>query len=261
MLSPFPGMDPYLERYWRDVHTRLMVYAADTIQNQLPGDLAARVEESVSVDDDGDETQKFAPDVSLAEEHRAAWHPPAAGTATAVAEPLIVAAEPVERHIEIIDTKSADRIVTVIEFLSPSNKLSGIDRSRYIEKQHEYLKSTSNLVEIDLIRAGDFIVAVSPGNLTPAYLDSYIACVRRADRRAEAEIYRMPLREELPSIWIPLRRTDTDIALNLQALINTCYDRSRYSTKIDYTAEPRPPLPPGDAEWANELLRAAGLRT
>ncbi|MDP6502539.1 MAG: DUF4058 family protein [Planctomycetota bacterium] len=26
MPSPFPGMDPYLEYFWRDVHTALTVY-------------------------------------------------------------------------------------------------------------------------------------------------------------------------------------------------------------------------------------------
>ena len=55
MKSPFPGMDPYLERYWGDVHAKLMVYACDQINECLPKDLLARVEETVYVDaDDGD---------------------------------------------------------------------------------------------------------------------------------------------------------------------------------------------------------------
>jgi len=28
MKSPFPGMDPYLERYWRDLHQSLIIYTA-----------------------------------------------------------------------------------------------------------------------------------------------------------------------------------------------------------------------------------------
>lgn len=43
MRSPFPGMDPYLERHWSDVSTSLLVYACDHIQEQLPDDLVARV--------------------------------------------------------------------------------------------------------------------------------------------------------------------------------------------------------------------------
>jgi hypothetical protein len=29
MKSPFPGMDPYLEQHWRDVHSSLIIYARD----------------------------------------------------------------------------------------------------------------------------------------------------------------------------------------------------------------------------------------
>ena len=34
--SPFPGMDPYLEQHWGDVHTRLMFYISNQINAQLP---------------------------------------------------------------------------------------------------------------------------------------------------------------------------------------------------------------------------------
>src|SRR4051794_41615118 len=47
MPSPFPGMDPYLEAHWRDVHSRLIIYASDALQGVLPGSLRARVEERV----------------------------------------------------------------------------------------------------------------------------------------------------------------------------------------------------------------------
>src|SRR5262249_57266251 len=47
MPSPFPGMDPYLEAHWRDIHAGLIIYARDALQGQLPSGLRARVEESV----------------------------------------------------------------------------------------------------------------------------------------------------------------------------------------------------------------------
>ena len=47
MKSPFPGMDPYLEAHWGDIHQRIVLYAADQLQGQLPSDLRARVEERV----------------------------------------------------------------------------------------------------------------------------------------------------------------------------------------------------------------------
>jgi hypothetical protein len=35
MKSPFPGMDPYLEQHWLDVHHRLATYARDQLQRKL----------------------------------------------------------------------------------------------------------------------------------------------------------------------------------------------------------------------------------
>ena len=39
MKSPFPGMDPYLERHWGDVHQALVTYIRDQLQPSLPDDL------------------------------------------------------------------------------------------------------------------------------------------------------------------------------------------------------------------------------
>ena len=35
MKSPFPGMDPYLERHWRGAHHALVTYARDQLQTKL----------------------------------------------------------------------------------------------------------------------------------------------------------------------------------------------------------------------------------
>ena len=47
MQSPFPGMDPYLEQHWGDVHHSLVTFAQGSLNEQLPADLRARVEERV----------------------------------------------------------------------------------------------------------------------------------------------------------------------------------------------------------------------
>lgn len=33
--SPFPGMDPYVERFWNDVQASLVVYASDALNGTL----------------------------------------------------------------------------------------------------------------------------------------------------------------------------------------------------------------------------------
>ena len=81
----------------------------------------------------------------------------------AVVEPLLVeaGAEPAtETFLEIIDRESGNRVVTVIEFLSPSNKSPDPDQEQYLRKQHEITSSDANLVEIDLNRFGMHTLAV-----------------------------------------------------------------------------------------------------
>src|SRR5690606_21442611 len=263
MPSPFPGMDPYLEAHWRDVHTRVMVYAVDEIQAQLPGGLIARVEEGVTVDEE-DASRSIAPDVQVVEQPLAGS---GAGGGTAVAErvatePIHVAVDerPTPRHIEILDTSSGNRLVTAIELLSPSNKLPVDGRELYLRKQREYLHSGVNLVEIDLLRTGYHTLAVDREKLRPEQRTPYLICVRRASRGWEAEVYPATYREPLPTIRIPLRPGDADVTLNLQSLITQCYDRGRYASTFNYSADPDPPLQLVEAQWADELLRDAGLR-
>src|SRR5712692_7726891 len=127
MPSPFPGMDPYLEAHWRDVHASLIIYTRDALQVVLPEALRARVEERVVLEaPEGFRFHPLFPDVRVVE------YPPAHGLearpkgGVALAEPLLIEAEsePVtESFIEIIDRESGNRVVTVIEYLSPSNKM------------------------------------------------------------------------------------------------------------------------------------------
>ena len=158
---PFPGMDPYLEAHWRDVHTRVMTYICDQIQDQLPSDLVARVEESVSVDTE-DGARLIAPDVSVVEdfEHAAMG---VQSESVAVAEPLLVLEEVPQtaRHVQILDVSSGERVVTAIEVLSPTNKLTVSGREDYRRKQRDYLNAGVNLVEIDLLRGGQHVLAVA----------------------------------------------------------------------------------------------------
>ena len=169
--------------------------------------------------------------------------------------------EPIRQgFIEIIDIKSGRRVVTVIEVLSPSNKLPGPGRELYVKKQEELRAGGVSLVEIDLLRAGTRVLSVPLDRIPEGHRTAYAACVRRGWKTFEIEYYRIPLRERLPAITIPLRRDDRDVALDLQSLIDQCYDSGRYGDDIDYREEPEPPLAADDAGWANALLREQGRR-
>jgi hypothetical protein len=68
------------------------------------------------------------------------------------------------------------------------------------------------------------------------------------------------VRQALPSIPIPLRGTDSDVLLDLSAVLRDAYDRANYDLSIDYRREPQPQLADEDAAWADKLLRKKGLR-
>lgn len=256
MVGPFPGMDPYLEQHWGDVHTSLIVYMRDAINEQLPDDLQARVEEAVMVDTD-QASRTVYPDVQVVEEPETPFDRlPAVSATVPVAEPHMIPLPqepPTQRHIEIVDASNGNRMVTAIELLSPANKVGGLGRRAYRQKQQDYLQGGANLVEIDLIRAGQLVVAVPEHLLPHDCRTPYLICIRRANRLSNAEVIPVSLREPLPNIGIPLRPTDRDVILQLQPLLDACYRRGRYSS-IDYTQPLSPQLPPDDRQWADRLL-------
>lgn len=264
MPSPFPGMDPYLESHWRDVHARLVIYACDALQGALPRPLRTRVEESVLLETPlGLGDHPLYPVVRVIE-YTSTRHPaPGRVTSAVVAEPIVVEAESepvVETFLEIIDRESGNRVVTVIEFLSPSNKSPGANREQYLRKQREICNSDANLVEIDLNRIGAHTLAAPLEHIKPEARTPYMACVRRASRRGKAEIYPMPLRERLPIVKIPLRPGDVEVPLDLQALVEQCYRNGAYDGTLDYAGAPDPPLVGVDRDWADDWLRKKGLR-
>jgi hypothetical protein len=257
-------MDPYLEPFWGDVHHRLITYASDALQKQLPGDLRARVSERIFVEPDEGRPRNIVPDVRVVERGRHTEPALRASNGIAVAEPLVIhldSDEPVRQgFIEIVDIKSGRRVITVIEFLSPSNKLAGPGRDLYLKKQEELRDARVSSVEIDLVRAGGRVLA-APIKLIPAGLRTqYAACVRRGWNTSELAYYHFPLRDRLPAIAIPLRQTDRDVALDIQSLIDRCYEVGRYDDDIDYREDPDPPLDSDDVSWANTLLREQGRR-
>lgn len=262
MKSPFPGMDPYLEASWRDVHHRLCNYSCDAIQAQLGPNLRARLDERLIVESPLDDSRNIYPDVRVFEEPRASVATVVAYAGVAVAEPDLIV-KPLHREarqafIEIRDIAEQNKIITVIEFVSPSNKLGRDGKKKYRQKQRECYEARVSLVEIDLTRAGRRRLLVADAQIPAHHLKAYQVCISRG--HAEGfEVYGVSLRQRLPAIRIPLRRNDADVFLDLQGVVDEAYVKGRYDA-IDYGKPPIPPLAGEDAAWADELLRAAGRR-
>ena len=259
--NPFPGMNPYLEQCWGDVHTKLVVYLGDELQPQLPDGLWATVEEQVTIDAEEERRgQVFRPDVHVSEELGRPAAVAESAASAAVAEPLVLL-DPLDRpqrHVEIVD--AGGRVVTAIEVLSPWNKAAEDGRRAYRRKQRSFLEGGVNLVEIDLVRDGEHIVLAPREQIKPSQRTPYLVSIWRVAQPNCKFAYLLPLAQPLPRIPIPLRRQDPDAVIDLQKLVDQCYQRGRYHCRIDYRREPEPALPVHDACWADELLRSLGLR-
>ncbi|MDA0840495.1 MAG: DUF4058 family protein [Planctomycetota bacterium] len=249
----FPGMDPYLEnpRFWPGVHNSLIVYLRDYLRPQLEPKYVASVEERVFVEGPN---RDIIPDV-LIERERAGQR-----SMSAVMEadsPVLVMVEELEireSYIEILNLHSDMEIVTVIEVVSPSNKTSGPGRDSYLRKQHEVCSSSANLVEIDLLRAGEHLLAVPEYKSKGRGHYDYLVSVNRSDSRSVFELYLHTLQERLKRIRIPLANGDPDAVLDLQAVVEQTYQAGSYQYRIKYDELCNPSLRPELQEWASTFV-------
>jgi len=263
MSSPFPGMNPYLENpnLWSEVHHRLISAIAIALASQLRPKYRAAIEKRIYLWDEGNGNKTNLvgiPDVAitktesepLQKEPKIALSP----LDKAVRVTMPIPQEMREGFIEIVDVEHK-HVVTVIEILSPTNKLAGIGRDKYEEKRREILASPINLVEIDLLRSGK---AMSVVELMPQ--SDYRLLVAPGNQRPHANLYHFKLREQIPILFIPLRYGDHQPRLDLKSLLDEVYDQAALDLTINYNAEPVPQLRKEDRLWSDSLLKQQGLR-
>jgi Protein of unknown function (DUF4058) len=216
----FPGMDPYLEApfLWPDVHSRLIVYLAEHLHPLLRPRHIASVQTRVFIE---------GPELEIQ-----------------------------ETYLQIIDLQMNQRVVTVLEVVSPTNKYSGPDRDSYLAKQSEVRRSDAHLVEIDLLRKGPHVIAV-PERLARGLAPyDYLISVNRAEgNRAGFQLYPRGLRQPLPRFLCPLATGDHDVVVNLQAVLERTCEFGGYQDVLHYEQPCVPPLSAEDQAWANDLIR------
>ncbi len=261
MPSPFPGMDPYLEdpKVWPDVHHELISEIRGAISRQLRPRYTAMVEDRVYLSDDEDPGRSvIIPDITIHEHDGRASFPSFSDSdgGVALAEPVVVTTlidtEIHEARLAIYE-RATQSLVTVIEVLSPSNKVAGSrGRTSYKAKRDEVMQSSVHLVEIDLLRSGMPIIPDS--RLPPC---EYRVHISRDEERPKGRVWPIRLTQRLPIIPIPLRAPDPDCPLDLQAALNAIYDRVGYDLVVDYEHEPTPPLAEPLSEWARKTIAKA----
>lgn len=259
MPSHFPGMDPFIEsQVWEDFHHGLIEAIRETMTPHVRPRYVVRVEQRVHVEHEPAERVALIRPEATVMERAARGAPPEGPTSTAVAvAPVMLTLPMPERKREAFLTireRETMAVVTIIEVLSPGNKRPGSDgRREYLIKRESVLQSAIHLVELDLLRGGERLPTVEP--LPPA---DYYVFVCRAKQRPKAEVYGWLLRQRLPTIPVPLAETDPDVALDLQAIVNTVYDRAGYDYSLDYHRLSEPPLSDADAIWVQKLLAGVG---
>jgi hypothetical protein len=260
MKSPFPGMDPYLEPHWLDVHSSLVIGSRDSLNEHLPDDLVASAEERVAVESESGGERLIGPNVKI-------FEPPAdmsvavESAAGRIEAPyrLLAQVEPmIERFIRIIEA-GTERLVTVIEFVSPTNK-RGDGLQAFRSKRAELLVSGVNFVEVDLGRSGGWCGLLRPHRCPPQAITPYRVTFRVPSDPGAVYLHPINLRDRLPAISIPLRQHDPQVRLDLQAILDRTYSSGRYHRRLDYSRLCDPPLEGDEASWADELLRREGRR-
>jgi hypothetical protein len=254
MPTPFPGMDPYLEHpvLWTSIHVRLLVEISNRLAPLLLPRYVATVEERVFVELP---QEQRIPDDWIQKTHTEGAGRTAVLDDVQATTPLVVNVEPLEIRepfIEILDLYRDQRVVTVIELVSPGNKRKGPGRESYQEKQRATLASDCHLVEIDLLRRGRHVMSVPPSAVRVRPGPDYLICVNRSPKRNQYELYPVRLRERLPKFQIPLAEPDEDVQLDLQAAVEQVYENGGYMLRVKYEEPCVPRLKPEDQQWAWE---------
>ncbi len=243
-------MDPYLEHpdLWPDVHNRLIAALGDELSQKLRPLYYVALEERTYLEEPGELALVGHPDLSVvarggsSESARQSTRSP---TVVEVELPIALTAR--ETYLEVRSVPDGE-VVTVIELLSPGNKRVGTGRSAYLKKRDVILSTRTNLVEIDLLRAGDRMPTVGP-----LIRSDYAILVSRAYRRPKADLIAFGVRDSIPELPVPLRPREEEPKVDLGRVLHALYDRAGYDLRIDYRGSAVPPMDPEDAAWAAGL--------
>lgn len=247
-MIEFPGMNPYLENpaLWPEVHSWLIVQLARFLNLSLVPKYRAAVEKRVYLDS----VLVGIPDGTIFRQNTDAIAKITSNTGV-VSQPISVTlpttTEITERYLEIREVQT-QKVVTVLEILSPKNKRNGEGRDRYLSKRQQVLNSKTHWIEIDLLRTGEMMP------MADAIASDYRILVSRANLRPTAELYPFNLRDAIPQFLLPLQANDSEPIVDLAAVLAQVYQDAALDLAIDDSIQPIPPLSDADFQWVRSLM-------
>jgi hypothetical protein len=257
MPSPFPGMDPYLEdpAFWPSFHQQFICYWCEAINERLPDDYVALVDERIVIDDPTRHGRPRAHEPDIAITRTGVEVGVSAGSSsTTILEPVTLTLpiswvdEARQAFIQVHHLPDHE-VVAILELLSPSNK-RGTDRAAYLSKRERISLGTVHLIELDLLLECD---RLPMEEVLPA--GDYFAFVSRGDQRPKSEVRAWTVRQPLPRIPVPLVPPVPDLQIDLGMVLTTTYDRGRYGRLLKYDDEPLSALAANDRDWAAGIVR------
>lgn len=250
MKTPFPGMDPYLEHptLWTDVHNRLIAAIADAISPEVAPDYYVGLERRAYLIKPDDIVFIGRPDVSVVGDGTPLLVQSAPHANEVVTVEVPMADELGEDYLEIHEVKTG-RLVTMIEVLSPTNKVSKDGRAQYLEKRTQILRTRTNLVEIDLLRDGEPMPLI--GDPPRSHYQILVSC---GHLRPKSQLYSFSVRQAIPTFPLPLLPHEEQPDIELNTILHDLYTRARFDLRLDYSQSlPAPPLSEEDCDWINQL--------
>lgn len=253
-------MDPYAEarQWWKGLHTQLIgKLSTDLLPPLLAPAYYVDAERSLQVFTESE----VVPDVEVVQTMPTSGVRPS-GIGLPVAEATVVvsespALEDEEEQESAIFVREAisERLVTVIEILSYSNKTPGEEkRAQYLSKRRGLLRAGVHLVEIDLLRWGQRVAAGLPAQ-------PYHILVSRADDRPHARVWSFGLDQPIPDAPLPLISPDEHVPIPLQSAFEAIYAARNFRARLDYSREPEGPLTAQERAHVRARLAEVRART
>ena len=254
MKSPFPGMDPYLEHHalWPDVHNRLIASIADFIAPEVAPNYYVRLESRAYIV--GIESNQYLgrPDVAIASP--IGLLPTRGHLPSTFGEGVVEIELPFEDEVNhfYLELRSVQthELITMIEVLSPVNKIDARGRKDYERKRYDAMMSLTNYIEIDLLRAG------RPMPSTPQVASDYRIMVKRGWTRRKAYLHTFNLQSPIPDIPLPLQKGEDEPTVPLNQIFHDMYRRARFDLQVDYSQPAVPSLTDPQQAWAEEQIAA-----
>jgi hypothetical protein len=228
MPGPFPGMDPYIERdaIWGDFQASFVVLISAALNPSLKPSYVAMVD-----------SRTF--EIELP---RCSWR-----------------GEVRETFIKIVRPQEVEKPLAAVAVVSPSNKAAGPGRASYLRMQEAFAADGVELTEIDLLRGGERMVRCDMPRPHADLRFDYLVSISRP-REGWRELYPAKLRERLPTIPVRFNRDGARLPLDLQQVMDRCWDGGPYPELLHYESKPPGKLSPEDVAWCEQLLVEKGFR-